>query len=137
MSSTPLNRKGTQPKQQQRSFSTRQLGMLLLVLYYVAAVRLLSGMARMLTVCKYCSVSELKLEQLSGAQVAFAWHRVWWVPQPQPIDAPASLFSEGRAMNMTRILADDIGDRAVRPRVQALCRALINELHAESLEMHS
>ena len=46
-------------------------------------------------------------------QVAFAWHRVWWVPQPQPIDAPATIFSEGRAMNMTRILADDIGDRAV------------------------
>ena len=43
MSTTPLSGRGKQPKQQQRSFSTRQLGMLLLVLYYVAVVRLLSG----------------------------------------------------------------------------------------------
>ena len=55
-----------------------------------------------------------QLAYLNCTQVAFAWHRVWWVPQPQPIDAPATVFSEGRAMNMTRILADDIGDRAVR-----------------------
>ena len=47
-------------------------------------------------------------------QTAFAWHRVWWVPTPHPIDAPATVFSEGRAMRQTSALADDIGDRAVR-----------------------
>ncbi len=46
-------------------------------------------------------------------QVALSWHSVWWVPTPQPADAPAAQFSEGRAMAQTSALADDIGDRAV------------------------
>jgi hypothetical protein len=62
MSTTPLSGEKIQPKQQQRSFSTRQLGMPLLVLYYVAVVRLLSGMAMMLTVCKQSGVCWLSID---------------------------------------------------------------------------
>ena len=61
MSTMPLSRKGTPPKQQQRSISLRQLGMLLLGLYYVATVRLLSGMAMMLTVCTCFGVPQISL----------------------------------------------------------------------------
>ena len=115
MSTMPLSRKGTPPKQQQRSISLRQLGMLLLVLYYVATVRLLKWDGNDADCLQILWRTSDQLAYLNCTQVAFAWHRVWWVPQPQPIDAPATVFSEGRAMNMTRILADDIGDRAVRP----------------------
>ena len=114
MSTIPLSRKGTPPKQQQRLISLRQLGMLLLVLYYVATVRLLKWDGNDADCLQILWRTSDQLAYLNCTQVAFAWHRVWWVPQPQPIDAPATVFSEGRAMNMTRILADDIGDRAVR-----------------------
>lgn len=46
-------------------------------------------------------------------QVSYSWHRVWWTPQPLGLDAGADVFSEGRALRTTSVLADDIGDRAV------------------------
>ena len=53
-------------------------------------------------------------------QGAVSWHRVWWVPSPQPADAPPTVFSEARAMAHVRVLSEDIGQRGVSVGVYCL-----------------
>ena len=115
MSTTPLkeSRKGSNQNQQQDYISKQQLGVLLLVLYYGATVRPLTASTNGDDKSRDVPEVSCSASIHPCLPAAFAWHRVWWVPQPQPADAPASLFSEVRAMSTTRKLADDIGDRAV------------------------
>ena len=47
------------------------------------------------------------------SQTLYAFHRVYWVPQPEGPDAPPTVFSEARAMAHTAHLATTIGDRQV------------------------
>ncbi len=46
-------------------------------------------------------------------QLALAMTAFMSVPRPMPLDAPQELFSEGRAMQHVKHLADTIGERVV------------------------
>ena len=48
-------------------------------------------------------------------QTLYTVQRVHWVPDVEGLDAPATTFSEARAMAHTTHLATTIGDRQVRP----------------------
>ncbi len=61
--------------------------------------------------------------------VAIGW-ATFWTPQPLGYDAPAHVFSEGRAMDTVKKLSEDIGIRLVR----VVCR---NNLTDSSMSDHS
>lgn len=46
-------------------------------------------------------------------QLALAFYGLLWVPEPLGVDAPATVFSEARALGHAAYLSEDIGDRRV------------------------
>jgi hypothetical protein len=45
-----------------------------------------------------------------------AWvqhHRIWWTPDPLPVNAAPALFSEARALQHVKVLSHDIVQRQV------------------------
>lgn len=48
-----------------------------------------------------------------GSQVVWSVHCVLRVPQPQPADAPDTLFSESRAFVHIKALTEEVDDRQV------------------------
>ncbi len=48
-----------------------------------------------------------------GAMIYWGQHLMYWTPEVQPLDAPAATFSEARARQHVKVLAEDIGGRQV------------------------
>uniref|UniRef100_A0A061S918 Endoplasmic reticulum metallopeptidase 1-like n=1 Tax=Tetraselmis sp. GSL018 TaxID=582737 RepID=A0A061S918_9CHLO len=55
-----------------------------------------------------------------------------WCPKPVPLDGPAHLFSEGRALEHVRVLTEQIGERQVS--TQGLSEA-VEYIHGKMLEI--